>query len=1006
MKIIPAKTPNYPICIPPTVQFADDAPSSPENDARVRTHTMGKRCVFATIATIVAIAIALGVGLGLGLKSDDAAAGTGIYVYGDTQLTGFTKSAFEADANNALKFRRGIASLSTTVEYTDVTITSVTDLARRRAALRKLLAVNSRVSIAFNVAVSDATEQTSVKTTYQAVTPTTLKTALTGQGLPVTAATAPTVTVTAPAPAPAPTPTPAAVSGLSAAARSNAIAAALNPPKVTMIPSEGVSTTPSSSGSARVDGRWLAEVQQLNASTFSATSDYKTAPPMSTYVDSVSTEIFGTPNMILCFIKSTNWTNNLNTGPYIAALDPYNCDTSGQIKGQISYRWVVNASGPDLDDANDTRDYKANIWVHLYDNSHMPHVDTQLVVKRADLAIKSDKVLVKNMTFTYQTPSGSPTTMSGVVRTECETTAADSNCTATGVTWWERQVQGALSFEMGARSRTVNGIAKASFTTQDNGGALQPGNLVTTDTHVKMTVNGLNYCDKLQNRSFFGEMYGAYDSTGKKVKIQSYANLEATGTDNITYGASLNYPGNLYVDSYDDFGTELVIAKKIIAQNAFVDGAQVTEIVDDNDASKNVIRKLKIQNGVLYKFVAMVQPASDYKGATLTSEFWNDGLSKFVKIQFKYDATTSKLMLTSMKTQNAGSYGNNTIITPRELTLVDVDNQIVQCWAGIFGQGSASLLNLTHFKVFRAEPVTPGSLSADLTLTCGERCIDVSQIATVSSYDNQFYSSPNGYSDARSTYKKFVFNKDSGSLKEDVSGTLGADVVYDPSNSWFTTADPPGMLGPMTLFEETNANFATLNCALPSATCDEAKGLDVYYEWRSARWDSMSWLEDPSNSTAKKFMEAPLTLQGKIPANAVLPNSPSGTNYAGVNLNIRYEGGWVSGTPFICYNWLTSQRALPEVDQYGNEKCDRANDFYRRPDVIIPDGTTFEQPSTGNRFVLKLEGGVEMLTADSSTACASITYDTTILVPTNTSYTAFTMPTKPSMVGLQVKGSD
>ena len=58
------------------LQFADDAPSSPENDARARTHTMGKRCVFATIATIVAIAIALGVGLGLGLKSDDAAAGT------------------------------------------------------------------------------------------------------------------------------------------------------------------------------------------------------------------------------------------------------------------------------------------------------------------------------------------------------------------------------------------------------------------------------------------------------------------------------------------------------------------------------------------------------------------------------------------------------------------------------------------------------------------------------------------------------------------------------------------------------------------------------------------------------------------------------------------------------------------------------------------------------------------------------------------------------------------
>ena len=75
MKIIPAKTTNTRYA--PPLPFADDAPASPENDARARTHTMGKRCVFATIATIVAVAIALGVGLGLGLKSDDAAAGTG-----------------------------------------------------------------------------------------------------------------------------------------------------------------------------------------------------------------------------------------------------------------------------------------------------------------------------------------------------------------------------------------------------------------------------------------------------------------------------------------------------------------------------------------------------------------------------------------------------------------------------------------------------------------------------------------------------------------------------------------------------------------------------------------------------------------------------------------------------------------------------------------------------------------------------------------------------------------
>jgi hypothetical protein len=796
-------------------------------------------------------------------------------------------------------------------------------------------------------------------------------------------------------------------SALTGAAKTNAVTAALTPRKVNMIPTEGLST--SSGGASRIDGRSLAVVQQLDVSAFAATSDYKTAPPASTYVDSVSTEIFGTPNMILCFCATTNWTMNLNTGPYIAELDPYNCFGTG-VKGQSTYRWVINATGADLEDPTDTRDFKVNIWVHLYDNPQMAHIDTQLVVKREDVVIKADKVLVKNMTFTYQTQPGQVITMIGSVRTECEVTDTDSDCTAEGVTWWERQEVGALSMEVGARSRTVNGTAKASFTTQDNGGALQPGNLVTTDTHVKMSINGLNYCDKLQNRSFFGEMYGAYDSTGKKVKIQSYAGLEANGTDGNPYRAGMGYPGSVYVYSHDDFGNALTGPQQTIAQNAFADGAQVAEIVDHNDRSKDVLKKLKIQRGVLYKLTTTVQPASNYKGATITTSFWDNAASTSVELKIKYDETTSQLMLTSKKTWNngSGSYGANSITTPRALTLADVGNQVVYCWGSIFGQGSASLLNLTHFKVSGAETVPPGSLSANLELTCGEQCIDVSTLATLSAYGNQFYSSPNGHSDARSTYKKFVFNKDSGSLKEDVSGTLSADVVYDQGN----TAGPSGAnffenAGlSMTLFEATSANLATLNCAATSARCDRPSALDVYYEWRSARWESMSWLEDPSNSTAKKFMEAPLMLQGKIPANAVLPNSPSGTNYAGVNLNIRYEGGWVSDTPFICFNWLTNQRALPEVDRYGNENCDSANDFNRRPDVLIPDGTTFEQPSTGNRFVLKLEGGVEMLTADSSTACNAISYDASITVPTNTSYTAFTMPTKPTMSGLQVKGSD
>ena len=77
----------------------------------------------------------------------------------------------------------------------------------------------------------------------------------------------------------------------------------------------------------------------------------------------------------------------------------------------------------------------------------MPHIDTQLVVKREDVVIKADKVLVKNMTFTYQTQPGQVITMIGSVRTECEVTDTDSDCTAEGVTWWERQEVGAYRWK-------------------------------------------------------------------------------------------------------------------------------------------------------------------------------------------------------------------------------------------------------------------------------------------------------------------------------------------------------------------------------------------------------------------------------------------------------------------------------------------------------------------------------------------------------------------------------
>ena len=147
---------------------------------------------------------------------------------------------------------------------------------------------------------------------------------------------------------------------------------------------------------------------------------------------------------------------------------------------------------------------------------------------------------------------------------------------------------------------------------------------MTTATLVKTDAYGQSFCDKLENRSFFGERYGAYDSNGAKVNLQAYVHLQATGSDGKTYNADLHYPGNLYISDYDyTSDTALSTAEKNIAQAAFTDGNVVEEIVDWDDPILNVNKRLKVSRGVLYKFTATVRSASDYQGATITGWFWD-----------------------------------------------------------------------------------------------------------------------------------------------------------------------------------------------------------------------------------------------------------------------------------------------------------------------------------------------------------------------------------------------
>jgi len=969
--------------------FADDAPASPENDARARTHTMGKRCVFATIATIVAVAIALGVGLGLGLKSDDAAAG--VIVYGETELTGFSSSEFNGNPNNALNFRRGVASLSSTVEYNDVTITSVTDVARRRAALRKILAVSSRVKIAFNVAVSDATEQTSVKTTYQAVDSTQLTTALTGQGLSVTAATAPTVTVTAPAPS-----APAAVSSLSAAARSSAIAAALNPTPISVIPAAGITTA--ASGASRVDGRSLAAVTPaIDVDSCSAESAYATAAPPTTYVRDITSEIFQTPTMIVCFMSNVGWFKNLNSGAYIAEIDASFCENQYK-KGELIYSWVVNATGANVTDTSDTRDFKINVWVAMpQDDGSMMNVDTEMKVLYSDIAINGDRVNIKKSIFTYQMPKiddgngGEVSPMVGFVERSCDITAdADAVCTKNATVWYEYSYDGSSDFEAATRSETLTGgVTKAVFKYNDEG--LAEGKVFAQDGKAKLQLGSTYYCDNIASRKYGSDRYTLYDDTCALVSRTSSSALKATvnGTEYIAwvmYGGGVDLPTMNWMA---DPPVAYTPGELAAAKAAFVNGQPVEMIVDWSDSSQNVDKKLRAGSGVLYKVSPVVVAVSAYPDIKVTVNVYpSDG--SFYSIEVVYRSSESKLKTVSKSTDSSFAERDFNFAT-------DLGSEPASFWGPVTGSGT--LLNATHVKLSKTTVVNPTTTASTLTLTCASGCADPSTFENLGESDDtsHYQFATPSRSSTYSQYKTYTFDKQTSILT-----SSSTPVMYDNAGSSTTFKWNENAIR-MELFEATEANRAALNCAT-DVPCEYIGSLDEYYVYESGPWSKMVWFENPSDPADTLFLQPEITLVGQITSTHAATSS--GTNYVGKDLSLYYNTGYMHGLPFRCFNSATGVVTDAVVNvQYGYAYCEVVGDSYpwHMPDVVIPDGTTFNDPLDDKKYTVRTTEAIETLERLDNTQCDALNLgEVSLDYPTRSGYVEFTMPTKPSMSTLTV----
>jgi hypothetical protein len=955
---------------------------------------MGKRCVFATIATIVAVAIALGVGLGLGLKSDDAAAG--VFVYGETELTGFSSSEFNGNPNNALNFRRGVASLSSTVEYNDVTITSVTDVARRRAALRKILAVSSRVKIAFNVAVSDATEQTSVKTTYQAVTPTQLTTALTGQGLSVTAATAPTVTVTAPAPAPS---APAAVSSLSAAARSSAIAAALNPTPISVIPAAGITTA--ASGASRVDGRSLAAVTPaIDVNSCAADSAYATAAPPTTYVQDITSEIFETPTMIVCFISKVGWFKNLNSGAYIAEIDASFCQNQYK-KGALIYSWVVNATGANVTDTSDTRDFKINVWVAMpVEDGSMMYVDTEMKVSYSDIAINGDRVNIKKSKFTYQMPKidvGNGNTVSpmyGFIERSCDITAdADAVCTKNATVWYEKSIDGGSFFEAATRSETLTGgVTKAKFKYNDEGLARE-GKVFAQDGKAKLSLGSTIYCDNIESRKYGSDRYTLYDDTCALVSRTSSSALKATVNGNeyiawVMYGGGVDLPTMNWMADPPVAYTPPELAA---AKAAFVDGQPVEMIVDWSNSSQNVAKTLRAGSGVLYKVSPVVVAVSAYPDIKITVNVYPSGGSSY-SIEVVYRSSESKLKTVSKSTDSNFAERDFDFAT-------DLGSEPAGFWGPVTGSGT--LLNATHVKLSKTTVVNPTTTASTLTLTCASGCADPSTFGALGESDDtsdyQFatpsYVTPSTYSQ----YKNYTFDKQTSILTSSSTPVMYDNVGSSTTFKWDQNAIR------MELFEATEANRAALNCAT-DVPCEYIGSLDEYYVYRSGPWAKMVWFENPSDSADTLFLQPEITLVGQITSTHAATSS--GTNYVGKDLSLYYNTGYMHGLPFRCFNSATGVVTDAVVDvQYGYAYCEVVGDSYpeHMPDVVIPDGTTFKDPLDDKKYTVRTTEAIETLERLDNTECAALNLaEVSLDYPTSSDYDEFIMPTKPSMNTLTV----
>jgi len=732
------------------------------------------------------------------------------------------------------------------------------------------------------------------------------------------------------------------------AAVSNVAALKMNS-KVSIIDATASSSSAKISSLTFDSNSFAASMTSAAVDSFSSTSDYVLDETF-IYVQDDTTEALDNVNMILCYFDQIQSDKMLNKGNYKAQVNETQCDQNkgsasdsassggGADKssgGNVTYSyWVVNAAR-----VSNTAAQVVKAWI-------APDTDVETVEQEfieAKLTITEGKSALNAL---------------GIFRMDFIAFAVDSQGNKTTT----EKMKGFLSTELNAAGKVVlkyhntitppgqNPFVEGITVVRNSDGAegvgstagVQWGEFGPTPITFDFAYNDDNFYRKDNNnatacmaRKNFNETtwrYGMYDSSGKRVDINSGFPISFEGSGE-KYHGWIGYWG-LWMP--DEAG---VVDGSLVTKESFVEGeagetytvAQVGGKMEKH--SKKTLTMAEIKN----------IPVSWYDNSS-GNEYqvmW-DG-TKLVKAATRNIASNWRwVSLTPQQTLTftAGTYGfffHSESLGGDGQIKFDNWNAITASdgtGANVVPTVSASSQVIFHVR----DVVYPDDATVPANLVCYDNCPDPAKLDAANYFFTTDWNNPNA--------TEYTFA--SGMLKSN-----GTDIVMATK----TEANPNGVWSGA-LFENSTANLAKLECPWDATQICPWQAWDVldsYYTWSTGPYD---WNKLTTLTKAGEYLKFDAPMQVKY--------THKTGEYKDTVFYLDYEGfGSLQGIPEMCVNTTTGiEKDCWDVTQAEHEN---GNIRWMRKFVIPNGSTSAGTGTTPTEYVIKsLEKEQSMKKVDDS----------------------------------------